>query len=181
MAYLREYLELSDDALLAQCQVETYKSSGPGGQHRNKVSSAVRLRHNTTGLTVHGDERRSQHANKASALARLRMNLACRIRCPVETESGDFSAVARECMFQPRGQTERSLKRLKVGRKDRRRFWQVAAFLLDVLDAFQGRLAESAAYLDITTSNFTSVLKSERHLLSAAQEIRKRFGQGPLK
>lgn len=72
-----DYLSLDDAALLVQCAVHVYKSSGPGGQHRNKVSSAVRLRHNPTGITTHGDQSRSQHDNKRLALQRLRMNIAC--------------------------------------------------------------------------------------------------------
>ena len=56
-----DYLSLDDAALLAQCDLHTYRSSGPGGQHRNKVSSAVRLRHRATGITAHGDDSRSQH------------------------------------------------------------------------------------------------------------------------
>lgn len=44
------YLDLSDDDLMAQCDVDTFKSSGPGGQHRNKRESAVRLCHRPTGV-----------------------------------------------------------------------------------------------------------------------------------
>ncbi|MFP4105187.1 MAG: peptide chain release factor family protein, partial [Phycisphaerae bacterium] len=70
------YLELDDDQLLGQCEVDTYKASGPGGQHRNKVSSAVRLRHKPTEIMAHGNDSRSQHENKRLALKRLRKNLA---------------------------------------------------------------------------------------------------------
>src|SRR5437764_14651253 len=63
---------LTDEQLLAQCDVDTYRASGPGGQKRNKTSSAVRLRHGPTGLVVIAAESRSQHENKAKALKRLR-------------------------------------------------------------------------------------------------------------
>ena len=44
------YLELTDDELMRQCEMDTFKSSGPGGQHRNKRESAVRLKHLPTGI-----------------------------------------------------------------------------------------------------------------------------------
>lgn len=52
-------------------RVEAYRSSGPGGQHANKTSSAVRVTHLPTGLTAVAQEERSQHRNRALALARL--------------------------------------------------------------------------------------------------------------
>jgi protein subunit release factor B len=65
----------SDEALLAECDVTTFRASGPGGQHRNKTWSAVRLRHRPSGIVVVGRRRRSQHQNRAEALARLRDRL----------------------------------------------------------------------------------------------------------
>ncbi len=62
----------SDDDLLRQCEVETFRSSGPGGQHVNKTESAVRLRHLPSGLTVTSRQERSQHQNKALCLRKLR-------------------------------------------------------------------------------------------------------------
>ena len=176
------YLDLDDAALLAQCDIHTYRSSGPGGQHRNKVSSAVRLRHRATGITAHGDDSRSQHENKALAIKRLRMDFALQLRRPVDKVAGEIPAVVRECLFVPRGKavTTRDLKRLQVGRKDHR-FWPVAAALLDILDAFEGRIADAAAWLGITTSNLVSTFQDDRHLLAAAQAMRKKHGLGPLK
>jgi ribosome-associated protein len=65
----------SDDALLAQCEVETFRAGGPGGQHQNVTDSAVRLRHRPTGLTVTCRAQRSQYLNKMDALRRLRLKL----------------------------------------------------------------------------------------------------------
>jgi ribosome-associated protein len=70
----------SDDALLADCTVETFRSGGPGGQHANKVESAVRLTHLPTGETVTRRETRSQHRNKKLALEELRARLEARAR-----------------------------------------------------------------------------------------------------
>lgn len=64
-----------DEALLAACEVETLKGSGPGGQHRNKTESAVRLKHRATGIIAQASERRSQGQNMAVALERLRFLL----------------------------------------------------------------------------------------------------------
>src|SRR5215475_9525409 len=71
---------LSDEQLLAQCEVDTYRASGPGGQKRNKTSSAVRLRHPPSGLLVIAEESRSQHENKAKALRRLRQAFFLKLR-----------------------------------------------------------------------------------------------------
>ena len=66
--------------LLAECEVTTFRASGPGGQHRNRRESAVRLRHLPTGIVVVATERRSQHQNRAVALERLERRLALRRR-----------------------------------------------------------------------------------------------------
>jgi len=65
----------SDTALLAECEVQTFRAGGPGGQHQNVTDSAVRLRHRPTGLTVTCRAQRSQYLNKMDALRRLRIKL----------------------------------------------------------------------------------------------------------
>jgi ribosome-associated protein len=72
----------SDEELLAQCLVETFRAGGPGGQHQNTSDSAVRLVHTPTGIRVVAREERSQHRNKALALQRLRERLMERNRKP---------------------------------------------------------------------------------------------------
>ena len=65
----------SDEALLAECDVQTFRAGGPGGQHQNVTDSAVRLVHGPTGLTVTSRAQRSQYMNKMDALRRLRLKL----------------------------------------------------------------------------------------------------------
>jgi protein subunit release factor B len=61
-----------DQDLLRECVVETFRSSGPGGQHVNKTESAVRLRHLPSGVVLTSQQERSQHRNKALCLQKLR-------------------------------------------------------------------------------------------------------------
>ncbi|HAK59704.1 MAG TPA: peptide chain release factor-like protein [Nitrospiraceae bacterium] len=68
-------LPTSDEKLLAQCDVETFRSGGKGGQHVNKTSSAVRLRHRPSGITVTCRQERSQHRNKAICVKNLRAKI----------------------------------------------------------------------------------------------------------
>lgn len=66
----------SDDDLLRECEVETFRSSGPGGQHVNKTESAVRLKHVASGIVVSSQQERSQHRNKVICLQKLRDKVA---------------------------------------------------------------------------------------------------------
>ena len=66
----------SDEDLLRECEVETFRSGGPGGQHVNKVETGVRLRHLPSGVVVNCREERSQHRNKMNCLRKLREEAA---------------------------------------------------------------------------------------------------------
>jgi len=66
----------SDEDLLRECEVDTFRSSGPGGQHVNKTESAVRLTHLPSGVVVTSQQERSQHRNKQLCLEKLREKVA---------------------------------------------------------------------------------------------------------
>ena len=70
----------SDEALLAECVVETFRAGGPGGQNVNTRDTAVRIRHLPTGIVVTSQQERSQLRNKQIAIAELRRRLEERSR-----------------------------------------------------------------------------------------------------
>ena len=162
---------LTDAQLLAQCEVDTYRASGPGGQKRNKTSSAVRLRHLPTGLIVIAEESRSQHENKAKCQQRLRRALFLHLREPVGEE------VVEHPDFAPARDGE---GRLHLGAKDPR-FWPAAGVVLDVLVHTQGQVSTAAELLGTSTGNLIGFLQTHPKLWAEANHIRAAFGQKVLK
>ncbi len=78
------------EILKRQVTIETYRSSGPGGQRKNKVETAVRIKHLPSGVTVIATEHRSQTENRRLAFERLRkrlmkLNRPLRRRIPTHT------------------------------------------------------------------------------------------------
>ncbi len=162
---------LSDSQLLAQCAVDTYRASGPGGQKRNKTSSAVRIRHLPSGIIVIAEESRSQHENRLRALRRLREALYLQVR----DESPLGVLAASEEYRAPRDADGR----LHLTRKDQR-FWPAVGVVLDVLLSVEARVSDAAEYLGITTANLIDFLRIHAKVWQQANLMRQRFGHKPL-
>ena len=73
--------------LLADCDIRRTRRGGPGGQHRNKVETAIVVTHRPTGITGQAAERRSQDLNRQAAVHRLRVRLALEVRGQPGAES----------------------------------------------------------------------------------------------
>ncbi|MCA9242589.1 MAG: peptide chain release factor-like protein [Phycisphaerales bacterium] len=164
----RQRLDWSDDALLAECRVDLYRASGPGGQHRNKVSSAIRLTHHPSGLVAFAVEARSQHENRASALRRLRELIALEIRCALP------ATITWPPTVNVRDQ------RIRVNESNPG-YPHALALALDAVAQFQGRLAEAGAALGLSGSSLTKFLAANHLAWARLQRMREQFGLKPLK
>jgi hypothetical protein len=168
---------LSDAALLAQCEVDTYRASGPGGQKRNKTSSAVRLRHSPSGLLVIAEESRSQYENKARALRRMRQALYLKLREELSPEERTPEALgARAEIVAARDRDSR----LRPGRKSPH-YWPAVGIVLDVLLALTARVSEAAEALGTSTANLIEFLRDDDKVWEQANQLRTRFGHKPLR
>src|SRR5574341_1513645 len=102
-------LRLPDAELLRECRQELYKASGPGGQHRNKVTTALRVRHEASGVTVQAEEGRSLDENRRRAVRRMRERIAIEVRAPFDAakpalspEFGKYVSADRKLAVNPK-------------------------------------------------------------------------------
>jgi protein subunit release factor B len=103
------------EALERDCDVEFFVAGGPGGQHRNKVETGVRLTHRPTGIVVTATERRSQSANREAAYERMaeKLDKLQRPRKPRKATK-PTAASKRKRVEGKRNQSERKQARSKV-------------------------------------------------------------------
>ncbi len=139
--------------LLAECEQRFTRRSGPGGQNRNKVETAVVLRHPPTGLVAEASERRSQGENRERALFRLRLLMALEIRRP----AGE-------------GPSELWQTRLRGGRiavnPDHDDFPALLAEALDVLERHEHDARAAAAALGCSATQLVRLLRDEPRALA---------------
>lgn len=155
--------ELPPSELLEQCEVTRTRRSGPGGQNRNKVETAIVLSHRTTGITAQASERRSQAENQQMALFRLRVQLAIRTRS------------VRPAGGSPLWRSRLRGTRLEVS-ETHDDFPPMLAESLDRYEQLDGRLPDLAAELGTTVSQLTKLWKKAPEALLRINEDRSRRG-----
>ncbi len=164
-------LTLDDAGLIAACSVDTFRASGPGGQKRNKTSSAVRLRHAATGVSAEADESRSQHENRVQAVRRLRLAIAIEVREPLDPEAWEPSTALV------------LLVRVGSGPAIRRepRYAAAIAVVFDLLEACRWSLADATAHLGVNTAALGRFVAEEETVFRAANTRRRALGLSPLR
>jgi hypothetical protein len=155
-------LALDEPDLARQCKFEAYKSGGPGGQKRNKTSSAVKWTHLPSGISAHSNDFRSQVENRVRALHRLRVKFATDLRTPLDPRGYEPPAWFSAARVQ--GKLTTNTKNPLYAR--------LAAHALDVFAAVDGRIADAAALLGVPSSNLGHFLKADHTVWAAASRIR---------
>ena len=147
-----EWLKADDTALRRQCREERYRASGPGGQRRNKVETAVRFHHQPSDLTVHAAESRSLQENRVRALRRLRARIAIELRAPFDLEA---PKLPEEFLAQrgPKGTITVNVRNPA--------YPVIVATALDALAAAEGSYAKAARALGLTTSQLLRFLRAD--------------------
>lgn len=166
------------EELLKEVEFRTTRGPGPGGQHRNKSDTMVRLTHQPTGIGAQAGERRSLDLNRAEALFRLRMELALKIRRPLPGGRSDPLGI-----YEPselwRSRVGRSRRIVVSGRHDD--FPALLAEALDLLQHCDDDVARAARILGVTTTQLVKFLGVEPAALAALNHRRKERGERPLR
>ncbi len=161
---------LPNDELLSRCDLTRKRGSGPGGQHRNKVETAVVIEHRPSGLRGEASERRSQAENRRVALFRLRVNLALGVRT---TERGSDEPSP---LWKSRIQNRRIV--VNPAHDD---FPALLAEALDRVTACSQDVKQAADELGCSTSQLIRFLKLEPRALEQVNSRRVELGLRPLK
>jgi hypothetical protein len=160
---------LDEAALLADCRFRRQRRSGPGGQHRNKVETAVAVTHLPTGVRGAASERRSQAQNRQQAVFRLRLNLALAVR-----QTGPLAAPS------PRWQQRCQSGRIVVS-SQHDDFPPLLAEALDALAATGMDHRQAAQHLGCSPTQLVRLLQLEPRAVHQVNQQRRELGLHPLR
>jgi hypothetical protein len=167
---------LDPEVLAAQCEFRATRRSGPGGQHRNKVETAVILTHRPTGASAAASERRTQGENRRVALERLRLELALTVRRPVKRDPDLETPYVPTALWRARCRAGRI-----VVNPDHHDFPALLAEALDVLHARGNDVPAAAVVLDCSSSQLIKLLKKVPRALNVINQCRRQTGRHRLR
>jgi len=156
------WLRLEPAELLEQCREERYRASGPGGQRRNKVETAVRLRHLPSGVVSQAEEARSLAENRKRAVRRLSERIALNCRAPFDLAE---PSLPPEFVEHRRGGS------FAINQRNQS-YPLVVAIVLDALVAAEGSYARAARALGLTTSQLIRFLEADREVWRMVKTVR---------
>ncbi|MHC4826593.1 MAG: peptide chain release factor family protein [Planctomycetota bacterium] len=162
---------LPDSRLAKECRVTFGRASGPGGQHRNKVETAVSILHVPTGIEATAAERRSQSQNQHMARRRLRLKLARKVRTAVNPKRYEASELWRQ---------RRQGEKLPVNPRHKD-YAALLAEALDVVAACSFDVGGAAGVLGVTMSQLARLVRHDRHAFAWLNEGRRTRGLPALK
>lgn len=177
---------LPEELLLKSCTIQRLRRSGPGGQHRNKVETAVVIEHEPSGVRAEANERRSQAENRAVAVFRLRVALAVQHRSDwVNAESTVDQSPADQEDSEPQLRNAPLPSELWRGRISGGRisvaathtdFPSILAEALDGVYWASWNVAQAAKRLGVSSSQLIRLLKIHPPALALVNSHRQKIG-----
>lgn len=162
-------LQLDQEQLKNACSITRTRRGGPGGQHRNKVETAIVITHDASGISAQAGEERSQHANLTTAIARLKVNLAIGVR-------SDPLPTAPSALWKSRVKN----RRIAVSRSHAD-YPIILTTALDALALAENDIVAAAKFLEISTSQLIKFFKIHPQVFDHVQRTRRANGLGTLK
>lgn len=161
---------LDIETLISDCEIRRQRRSGPGGQHRNKVETAIFIKHLPTGIEAGATERRSQEQNRLRAIGRLRLKLA------VEHREALSETYTPSRLWKQRTSGGRLL--ISAAHDD---YPALLAEAFDVLALEEYAIAPAATRLGCSSSQLVKLARSNTQAWTLLNRQRQRRGLPPLR